>query len=58
MRINLSELTKLKEIYRISTLETAGFDTKVKEKIRLWAQTWISDPLEEIIKAIENREDK
>lgn len=58
MRINLSELAELKKVYRVSTLETAGFDEKVKEKIRLWAQTWISDPLEKIIEAIENREDK
>jgi len=56
MRINLSELAELKKVYRVSTLETAGFDEEVKEKIRLWTQTWISDPLEKIIEAIENRE--
>ena len=53
MRINLSELQQLREIHRISTLETAMF--KGRSEMELWMATWISNPLKEIIKVIEDR---
>ncbi len=61
-------IDELKEVYRVSTMETADFtgsivDAKypknqlevtpfIKESTDLWRQTWITNPLQDIIKRL------
>ena len=63
-KTSASLLKQLKEIRRISTMETASFGDiysptykdeteNIKRLTRLWRETWIIDPIDAIIKQIE-----
>lgn len=49
---------KLEEILRICTMKTAKFgyhdddDKFIKDTIRIWVESWISGPIEEILESI------
>lgn len=62
------ELQDLREIMKTATMKTANFrkigpdadkddeiDALVKERTRIWRNTWIVEPLRDMIEAIEQR---
>jgi len=60
--IKIEELSALKRISVLATMKTADFDSYnneinilIKGKTKLWRETWIISPLNEIIGNIEGR---
>lgn len=57
-------LKRLVEIKRVCELNTARFnddeqkDKEIKESIKLWVETWIKSPTEDIIKELEREKEK
>lgn len=62
--ISKSDIEKLKKIRETMTMENASFsmditeDRNIKEKTRIWRETWILPPLDTIIKKLEERANK
>ncbi len=68
-RLKKSDIDSLREVVRISKMETCNFghpgdgeivlnglkevDEFVKERVRLWVKSWINSPLSEILSNIE-----
>lgn len=46
-------ITDLKGIQGISTMKTSDFSEELKEKTALWRNSWICDPLLDIIEKLE-----
>ena len=45
---------RLKEVKRVSTMKTADFPDSLKETTRIWRESWITEPLQDIIKKLEH----
>jgi len=43
----------LNEVRRVSTMKNADFPDNIKETTRIWRESWITNPLEDIIKKLE-----
>ena len=63
-KISAEELAQLREVARTATMRTANFngmdlpgdtDALIKSRTELWRYSWIVNPLQEIISAIEAR---
>lgn len=50
-------IAHLKEVRKTATMENAGFnpsfDSIIKEETKIWRDTWLIIPLDEIIKELE-----
>lgn len=51
------QLQIIKDVYRTSTMRTCGLRQEVQDEMKLWVESWITTPLEMIIKAEDGDEE-